>query len=343
MSFKDTSITMRFFVVSACLLVLLAAWRFFSPYSVPARLDKIGDDVRGLWSVPYFHLGELAVTPTALLKASLFVLLLALLTRIIRRIVRARILEYTPLDEGQKFALEKGLQYLVFAIGLIIGLQSAGVNMSSFAVVGGAIGIGVGFGLQTIVKDFVSGLVLLLERPIKVGDRVEVGTLQGDVVQIGARGTWVRTNDNVVMIVPNSEFVENRVTNWTANDRQVRITIPVGVSYSSDPGEVRQILLDVARGHPDVLETPKPDVIFIGFGDSSLDFELRIWTTKQVQTPKIISSDFYFSIFQAFAERGIEIPFPQRDLHVRSVEVPIPISANSGERHELEAPRERSQ
>ena len=128
------------------------------------------------------------------------------------------------------------------------------------------------------------------------------------------------------MIVPNSAFVESRVTNWTANDRQVRIKIPFGVSYKSDPDHVRKVVVEVARRHPEVLEDPTPEVIFLGFGDSSLDFELRVWTIKQVQTPQTMASEIYFGIFQAFREEEIEIPFPQRDLHVRSVDLPIPIS-----------------
>ncbi len=320
--------TVRLLAGTALLIGLLIGWRLLSPYSLPTMAGKLGDDFLRLWSVPYFYLGQLAVTPGVLVKAFLFLLLLILLTRVSGRLVRSKVLDYTPLDEGQKFALQKGIAYSIFAIGLMVGLQSAGVDLSSLTIVGGAIGIGVGLGLQTIAKNFVSGLILLLERPIKVGDRVQVEALQGDVIHIGSRGTWVRTNDNVVIIVPNSEFIEHRVTNWTANDRRVRISIPLGVSYGSDPQEVRAVLMDVALRHPDVLNSPAPDVIFIAFGDSSLDFELRIWTKKQVQTPKIISSDLYFAIFQAFRENGIEIPFPQRDLHLKSIRVPIPV-ANS--------------
>ena len=167
-------------------------------------------------------------------------------------------------------------------------------------------------------------------RPVKIGDRMQLGELQGDVVSIGARGTWVRTNDNVMIIVPNSEFIENRVINWTANDRQVRISAPLGVSYGSDPLKVREVLLDVAQHLPDVLSAPSPDVIFTGFGDSTLDFELRFWTERRVQTPKIIRSEIYFEVFRAFKEHGIEIPFPQRDLHIRSVHPAMPLTESAG-------------
>ena len=241
-----------------------------------------------------------------------------------------RLLARTPLEAGVKFAFARGASYVVFALTLIVSLQSLGINLNSLAFFGGALGIGLGLGMQSIAKHFVSGVILLLERPVKIGDRMELGELQGDVVNIGARATWVRTNDNVVIIVPNSEFIENRVINWTANDRQVRISAPLGVSYGSDPLKVREVLLDVAHRHPDVLSAPKPDVIFTGFGDSSLDFELRFWTERGVQTPKIIRSDLYFEVFRAFKEHGIEIPFPQRDLHIRSVHAAIPVAESAG-------------
>ena len=212
-----------------------------------------------------------------------------------------------------------------------MGLHFIGLDLTSFALFTGAVGIGIGLGFQNIAKNFASGIVLLIESSVKVGDRIEIEGLQGDIVYIGSRGTWVRTNENVVIIVPNTEFIEGRVTNWTANDRNVRINIPLGVSYESDPERVRQVLLEVARDHPDVLLDPAPDVIFTSFGESSLDFELRIWTSKQVTTPRIITSDIYFNVFAAFKREGIEIPFPQRDLHLRSSSIPVGVDA-SGQR-----------
>jgi small-conductance mechanosensitive channel len=237
-----------------------------------------------------------------------------------------RVLKRTSLNPGQQYAFAQIAAYLVFLFGLLIGLQWAGLNMSSLVILGGAVGIGVGFGLQNIANNFVSGIILLLERPIQVGDRVEVGDTHGDVVRIAARSTWIRTNDNVVIIIPNSEFINSHVTNWTANDRQVRFPIPLGVSYGSDPEVVRNVLMEVADNHPDVLNVPPPEILFTGFGDSSLNFELRVWTITRVQYPKELASELYFMIFKAFKEHGIAIPFPQRDLHVKSVSVPIPLA-----------------
>ena len=278
---------------------------------------------------PYLNIGDLPVTPVFLIKMFVFFFVLRMISGMTRRIMEHRVLARTSLNPGQQYAFAQIASYLVFLFGVLIGLQWAGVNMGSLVILGGALGIGIGFGMQNIANNFVSGIVLLMERPIQVGDRVEVGDTNGDVVRIAARSTWIRTNDNVVMIIPNSEFINSHVTNWTANDRQVRFPIPLGVSYASDPELVRDVLMEVAGRHPDVLSTPPPEVIFTGFGDSSLDFELRVWTITRVQWPRILRSEIYFMIFKAFKEHGIEIPFPQRDLHLKSVSVPIPLASGS--------------
>ena len=198
------------------------------------------------------------------------------------------------------------------------------MNLNSLVVFGGAVGVGVGLGLQNVVSNFIAGLILLIEQPIRMGDRIEMKDTLGDVVRIAARSTWVRTNDNVVMIIPNSDFINNSVTNWTANDPNVRISLPVGVGYSSDPDKVRALLLQAAGAHPDVLKDPKPDVIFTDYGDNSINFTLRVWTSDRAHTPLVLKSDLYFALFRLFNEQGIELPFPQRDLHLRSSDIPLP-------------------
>jgi len=271
----------------------------------------------------FFKIGNLPVTPVFVVKLVVYVVLLALASHLGRKILREKILTRTKLDEGLQYAVTVGTGYAIFFVGATIGLQSLGLDLSSLAFLGGAVGLGIGVGLQAVVNNFVSGLILLAERPIKVGDRVEIENLTGDVVKIAARSTWVQTNDNVVIIVPNSEFTTQRVTNWTANDRSVRLTLPVGTSYSSDPEQVKRLLLQVAGQHPDVLVEPAPDVILTDFGDSSIDFELRVWTMNQVRTPQILKSDLYFAIFKVLKQEAIELPFPQRDLHLRSISVPL--------------------
>ena len=280
--------------------------------------------LRDIWDRPYSTIGTFELSLRSLATVALCLALLWLGTRIATRLFRMQVLDNTALGEGHKFALQRFVAYFIFGLGCLTAIHALGIDLSSVAVFGGALGIGLGLGFQTIVKNFASGLILLIERPVKVGDRVEVDDLLGDITHIGSRGTWIRTNENVVMIVPNSEFIEGRVTNWTANDRNVRISVPLGVSYGSDPEQVRSVLMRVALEHVDVLNEPPSDVIFRGFGDSSLDFELRVWTSRQVTTPKIIASDLYFRIFAAFKGEGIEIPFPQRDLHLRSVSASLP-------------------
>jgi small-conductance mechanosensitive channel len=174
-----------------------------------------------------------------------------------------------------------------------------------------------------VVSNFVAGIVLLVEQPIRIGDRVETKDTLGDVVRIAARSTWIRTNDNVVMIVPNSDFINNAITNWTANDPQVRLSLPVGVGYSSNPEQVREIMLAAAQEHPEVLSDPAPDVIFTDYGDNSINFALRVWTETRAHSPLVLKSDLYFALFAKFGEAGVELPFPQRDLHLRSSDVPL--------------------
>jgi small-conductance mechanosensitive channel len=300
------------------LLVLLVAFGVFGTWFAP-ELGDAGRHLHEFLSRPFLTLGGLPITTFFLTKVATFIIVLILVCHLTMTLLENRILTYVPLEEGQRYAAARVTSYMVFILGLIIGLQSLGVNLNSLVVVGGALGIGVGLGLQAIVSNFVAGFVLLLEQPLKLGDRIEVGGTLGDVVRLRGRSTWIQTNDNVVIIVPNSEFINQRVTNWTANDRQVRISLPVGVGYDSDPKEVREILSRIASQHPDVLPEPAPEIVFLDFGDSSLDFELRVWTVRQVQTPQRLKSDLYFAIFETFREKGIEIPFPQRDIHVKSI------------------------
>lgn len=307
-------------------LGLAAAYIISSPQGEWLRPKWIDSRILRILTHPIFHLGAMPVTLAFLIKAVIYLVLLGLVAGRVRRLLQNTLQHHTLLDTGQQYAYSRITGYLVFLIGLVIGLESTGVNLNSLLVVGGAVGIGIGLGLQALANNFVSGLVLLFERPIKLGDRIEVGGVLGDVVRMAGRSTWVCTNENVVIIVPNSEFISNRVTNWTANDRRVRFSLPIGISYDSNPEKIRDLLLATAHQHPDVLPDPAPDVLFLGFGDSALNFELRVWTIRQVQTPKTLASDLYFAIFRCFGENGIEIPFPQRDLHLKSVSAPIAIT-----------------
>ena len=292
--------------------------------ALPDYLNSLSAAPRHVLLYSFFKIGPLPVTPLFLIKAAVFLFFLITLSHLVQRILLGRVFRHLHISDSQKFALGRFTTYLLFLGGLFIGLQSLGVNLNSLVVFGGAVGVGVGLGLQNVVSNFVAGLILLVEQPIRMGDRIETGDTLGDVVRIAARSTWIRTNDNVVMIVPNNEFINKPVTNWTANDPNVRIAVPVGVGYNSDPEVIREILLAAAHAHPDVLPEPKPDVIFTDYGDNSLNFSLRVWTSQRAHTPLVLKSDLYFALFKTFSARGIDLPFPQRDLHLRSSDIPIP-------------------
>jgi small-conductance mechanosensitive channel len=222
------------------------------------------------------------------------------------------------LDESVRHAVSSLVRYLVLLVGLLVILQTVGIDLTTFNVLAGAIGIGVGFGLQNVVSNFIAGLIIMFERPVKIGDRIVVGGVEGNVVEIGARSTRVLDNDNIAVIVPNSKFITDNVINWKYNDNQVRFRIPVAVAYGSDVRRVSELLLEVAAADIDVLKVPPPAVRFMEFGDNGLHFELRVWSASQVDHRGVLTSNLNFAIYDSFAREGIEFPFPQRDLHLRS-------------------------
>ena len=284
-----------------------------------ATLQRVADFVTDSWDLSLLERLSYVGALVVLIEAGVLVIVLWFAAHMASGLIRTKFLDRTHIEEGRKYALQRMSGYLLFVFGTLVGIQALGVDVTSLTVFSGAFGIGLGLGFQTIARNLASGLILLFDQTVKVGDRVELGALQGDIVSIGTRATQVRTNDNAVIIVPNSEFTDMQLTNLTLNDRNVRIKVPLGVSYGSDPARVRSILVDVARSDPNVLEDPAPDVVFMGFGDSSLDFELRVWTERLVTKPYIFASRLYFEVFAAFKREGIEIPFPQRDLHLRTV------------------------
>jgi small-conductance mechanosensitive channel len=281
-------------------------------------IKEILGSIRDFLDIPLFRLGETHVTLWAIVYLVILLVLLFYLTAKLKYFIVARLLAKSSIEIGVRQAVGSIIRYGVVAVGFVIIFETVGIDLSALTILAGALGIGVGFGLQNITNNLVSGLIILLERPIKVGDRIEVGKVVGDVLKISLRATTVRTNDNIAIIIPNSDFVSSSVTNWSYTDRDVRFNIPVGVSYNSDPEAIQRILLEVADEHPGVLKSPKPDVIFEEFGESSLNFQLRIWTREYITRPHILRSELNFAIKKKFKEQGIEIPFPQRDLHIRS-------------------------
>jgi small-conductance mechanosensitive channel len=238
--------------------------------------------------------------------------------RIVQKQLIRRFLSKTKLQPSLQFGMSRIIGYTMIAVGFYVAFQLVGVDLSSLAIIAASLGVGVGFGLQNIINNLVSGIIILAERPISIGDRIEVGGVAGRVTKIQIRSTTVVTNDNITMIVPNADFISNTVTNWSHGDPKVRIRVPVGVAYGSDLKLLQQLLLEAAAEHPKALRDPTPVVLFTEFGDSSLNFELGVWTQEMTATPIHFTSEMNFIIEQKLRENDIEIPFPQRDLHVRS-------------------------
>ncbi|MGF1536914.1 MAG: mechanosensitive ion channel domain-containing protein, partial [Elainellaceae cyanobacterium] len=214
-------------------------------------------------------------------------------------------------------ALAVFLQIALTALGLIILLQAAGIDISALAIVASVLGVGIGFGLQNVANNFISGVIILLERPIQAGDFVNLGDLVGTVERIGARSTEIRTLDLVTIIVPNSEFIESKVVNWSHGHPVSRLHIPLGVAYGTRIKLLRKAALEAAHTHPEVLRYPKPQLWFRGFGDSSLDFDLLVWV-REPRHQFQVRSDLYYLLEANLRRHKIEIPFPQRDIHLRS-------------------------
>ena len=283
-------------------------------------MDGMTDWIRKIMdalNIPLFKVGDATFTLWMLAYLILATAVLAVVASALNKLIAHRLLAKSRLDLGVRVAVGSMVKYLLLVVGFVVILQTAGINLSSLTILLGALGVGIGFGLQNITNNFVSGLIILLERPVKVGDRIEVGDVAGDVVDISMRATTIITNDNISIIVPNSEFISGTVINWSHTDRSVRFNFPVGVAYREDPEVVRKVLLEIALNNPGVLKDPKPDVLFSEFAESAMKFNLRVWTRDYINRPGVLKSQLYYEIARRFREEGIEIPFPQRDVRIR--------------------------
>ena len=267
-----------------------------------------------------FEINKTAITLSSVLMFLVVIAVFAVTSRLLQRVLRAQIFSRLRIDEGIQYTLIRINHYVIMVIGAVVAFQFIGIDLTGLAIIVGFLSVGIGFGLQNITSNFVAGLILLFERPIKVGDRVMVGDQEGDVVEIKMRSTTIRTLNNIAVIVPNSEFVSSRLENWSYGDQKLRVDIDVGVSYGSDLETVMHSLREVAAEHPEVLKNPAPDVLHRGFGDSAWNMRLRVWLEHPRRHPEV-HSDINCAIVRKFQQRGVEIPFPQRDLHVRS---PLP-------------------
>lgn len=283
-------------------------------------LSEILNTAEKVFNYPLFQLKDNTITTGTIISSLFFIFMLLFVAARVARVLKSKVLPRYKVDVELADAIGNLFKYGLIVLGLIIIFSSAGIDLSAFTVLLGTLGIGIGFGLQNIINNFVSGVALLVERPIRVGDRIEVGNTSGDVIKIGPRATTVLTNDNIAIIVPNSDFITKEVINWSFNESVVRIKIPVGVAYSSDVRVVEKLLLEVAAKNADVLKEPASVVRFMELGDNAILFELRIWTTTHVRQPGKIKSDLYFSIFDTFKENKVEIPFPQRVVHLKQTQ-----------------------
>lgn len=224
------------------------------------------------------------------------------------------------LTPSQRVLFTKLSTTTLYAVAAIIGLNIVGLDLTSLAVFSGALGLGIGFGLQKVVSNLISGIILLMDKSIKPGDVIAVGDTYGWVNSLGARCISVLTRDGKEHLLPNENLITQTVENWSYSDRKVRLHIPIGVSYGSDVNLVRDLLLKAVEGHPRILKDPAPKALIMGFGDSSIDFEIRCWIFDPQEGEANLRSDIYYRMWDLFKENGVEIPFPQRDIHIKSDE-----------------------
>jgi len=295
---------------------------------IPAWFDKMISyliQIGELFSKSLFKLGQSDISLSTIIYFTLAFIALFFVAGKTKKLLINKILVRSGVGIGVRESIGMITKFAIISLGSIVIIQSAGIDLSALSLLAGALSVGIGFGLQTITNNLVSGIIILFENPIKVGDRIEVGSITGDVVNISVRATTILTNDNISVIVPNSEFISGTVTNWSHNDRNIRFNIPVGVSYNEDPEVVKKILMGVANDN--VLKTPQPSVLFEEFGDSSLNFTLQVWTQTYSDKPRRLISELNFAIFEKFKKAGIEIPFPQRDLHIKTQPIEIRTSS----------------
>src|SRR5262252_7589160 len=308
--------------------------RFFSRFKIDTNFIAIVTTILSLASIVFFTvtavnaagipLAWTAPLPVINLSLVQIFLLIGLLVGVFwfssgtKRFLFNRFLARSGLDRSLQYAIAQVISNIVLVVGIFFVLENAGIHLAALTVFAGAVGVGVGFGLQNIASNFISGLVILAERPITIGDRVEVAGILGRVRQIRARSTVIRTSDNITMIVPNTKFIDSPVKNWHYGDPRVRFRIPVGVAYGSDVHKVREVLLAVAHENAHTLKEPAAAVFLDKFGDSSIDFRLVAWSREMSHSPRRFRSDLNYLIYKHLTAAGIEIPNPQRDLHIRS-------------------------
>jgi small-conductance mechanosensitive channel len=286
------------------------------------EITDVGEGVNGIWATiagfldwEIFAVQGTPVTPKSFVVALLVLWAAFVASKVLCSLMEKRVFPRLNLEIGLRYAFLQFLRYFVLAAGAYMALTIVGLPMGMFVGVFALLSVGIGFGLQNIASNFISGLILLIERPVQIGDRIAVGDLSGDVKKISLRTTVVETMDRVSILVPNAQLLENEVTNWSYGDKRVRIHVPVSVAYGSDVDLVTRLLLEVAADERGVLTSPEPIVHFLEFADSSLNFDLICWTPEVAVIPGV-KNELNRAIDKAFREHDIEIPFPQRVVHM---------------------------
>ena len=264
-----------------------------------------------------FKIQNVGITISHLVVAVIAVLLSLVVSQIIRSSLRNHVFKKINIDEGLEYTLLRLVHFLILFIGIYIGLNTVNIPLGAILGLFAVIGVGIGFGLQNLTSNFISGIILLLERPVKVGDRLEISGVWGDVKHVNLRTTLIETPDGISVIVPNSKLLENELINYSYGNPKIRLQVPVGIAYGSDCQKAAEVLVQVALDNKRVLTEPKPKAWFREFGDSSLNFMLLFWISNAVEKYDVIS-EINYAIDAGFRKNGIEIPFPQRDLHLRS-------------------------
>lgn len=264
-----------------------------------------------------WQIGNSTIAIGGIINFFLVIIITSLLVRFLKTLLNEELYPRIRLPRGVPGAISMLVGYVIVAYGFFIALGAAGVDLGQFGLIAGALGVGIGFGLQGIVANFIAGIVMAFERPIQVGDTIQLGTTMGEVIHIGVRASTIKTFDGSEVIVPNSSLITNDVTNWTLSNRRRRYDVFVGVAYGTDPNKVLEIISKVANKHQQVQKTPAPWALFDGFGDSSLNFRVRFWTTFDAGLT--VKSEITIGIYNALKEAGIEIPFPQRDIYIKSL------------------------
>lgn len=281
-------------------------------------LAEFFTQVAEVFKTPLFGIGETTITLRILFFLIISLILLIYFVRYLERFILQKLLIRTGMEIGNRKATGIIFRYLVLVFGVIIILQTTGIDLTILNVLAGTLGIGVGFGLQNIVNNFISGLIILVERPIKVGDRIEIGDVHGRVTHLGARSATILTNDNISIIVPNQKFITENIVNWSHVDDKRRFIIPVTVALSNDPYLVEKLLIESAKEIPEVLENPEPGVRLFGFGENGMHFELRAWSTALIHRRGFLTSKLYYAIHDNFKAHDIELVTPQREVFLRN-------------------------